>query len=174
MVERKIFNFRFSIFNSWTWSTQRDKATRGFTLIEVLVIIFLLGIVLSLGGNLFFSILRGGSKAEAVKEIKQNGDYAISVMERMIRNAREASCSDGSVTITSFDGQQTIFSCKENRIASNSAYLTSGDVKADSCEFTCSGTTPEVVTVSFILSPSQTGATSSQKFQTKVSLRTYD
>lgn len=153
---------------------------KGFTLIEVLVVIFLLGVVMAIGVNLFFSILKGGSKAEIVKEVKQNGDYAISVMERMTRNAQSASCSDSSsVTIKNPDGWTTTFVCEDGRIASNSGtYLTSESVTATGCTFSCGGTTPEVVTISFTLSqkgtPVRVEERATANFQTKVSLRTYE
>lgn len=151
---------------------------KGFTLIEVLVVIFLLGVVLVIGVNLFFSILKGASKAEITKEVKQNGDYAIAVMERMIRNAQDASCN-GGVTITNLDGRTTRFFCESSRIASNSGnYLTSGNVTATGCSFTCEYSTPEVVTISFTLSqkgtPARVEERATQDFQTTVSLRTYE
>jgi len=150
------------------------KQKAGYTLIETLVVVFILGLVLVVGGNLFFSILRGGAKAEAVKEIKQNGDYALAVIERMTRNAKSANCVGGALAITNFDGSTTSFTCSSNRVASGSAYLTSTEVVANPCSFSCAGTIPEVVTISFTLGPSKTGATTNQIFQTQVSLRTYD
>lgn len=150
------------------------KQEAGYTLIETLVVVFILGLVLVVGGNLFFSILKGGAKSEAVKEIKQNGDYALAVIERMTRNAKSASCGGGALAISNFDGSNTSFSCLSNRVASGSAYLTSTNVVASSCSFTCSGANPQLVTISFTLGPAETGATTAQTFQTKVSLRTYD
>jgi len=67
----------------------------GFTLIEILMVVFLLGIIVVIGSNLFFSILKGASKAEITKEVKQNGDYAMNVMERHLRNANSIeSCGE--------------------------------------------------------------------------------
>jgi len=168
----------------------------GFTLIEVLMIVLLLGVVLAVGSNLFFSILKGGSKAEILKEVKQNGDYAIAVMERMTRNASEAvccfdlSCLDqrtgeevGYLQITNSDRRTTTFFLESSeevlKIASNSGvYLTSKNVNASSGGFVCEGETPEVITISFTLSqkgtPLRVEEKATQNFQTTVSLRTYD
>lgn len=158
------------------------KKKRGFTLIEVIMIVFILGIVVVVGGNLFFSVLKGASKAEITKEVKQNGDYAIGVMERMIRNAQEIvpnSCSGGSIQIKNPDGYFTTFSFSGTRIASNSAYLTSENVKlvTGSYSFSCSQTVPLTVTISFTLSQTATTTRPEEQaqvpFQTTVSLRTY-
>lgn len=143
---------------------------------------------MGIGSNLFFSILKGGSKAEIIKEVKQNGNYVTSVMERVIRNAQDASCDDPAnteewVEIISPNDQITTFECfdigaENGRIASNSARLTSENVKVDACSITCEGTLPEVVTVAFTLSqkgtPSRVEERTTANFQTKVSLRTYD
>lgn len=154
------------------------KKEKGFTLIEILMVVFLLGIVVVIGSNLFFSILKGASKAEITKEVKQNGDYAMNVMERMIRNAQSANCDGGVTIINPVDRRTTIFFCDGTRIASNSGvYLTSDNVSASNCSFSCQGKEPEVVTISFDLSQKGTTARPEEKaqihFQTTVGLRTY-
>ena len=115
----------------------------GFTLIEVLVsvgIIALVGIVLSQG---FFSMVRTNVMTELIKDVKQNGDVALDVMTRMVRNASAVTtvCSDsgtttGSITIQNPNSYTTTFQCVLDsgvaRIASVSAvkteYLTSRNV----------------------------------------------
>jgi prepilin-type N-terminal cleavage/methylation domain-containing protein len=171
--------------------------TAGFTLVEVLVVILSFGILAVVGSSLFISILKGAAKAEIEKEIKQNGDYAINVMERMIRNAREiSSCSSSSIRIKNPDGSNTTFSCLVNNsqvasIASNSAFLTGRNVTLDSSggtncfspnlspnlTFSCTSDNPPKVSISFTLY--QKGSTvrpeerAQAKFETTVSLRTY-
>lgn len=177
------------------------KKHQGFTLIEVLMVVFLLGIVVVIGSNLFFSILKGASKAEITKEVKQNGDYAMNVMERMMRNAQEiVQNSDGQICtptmnkikITNPDGNRTEFKCilqdEVTKIASSSASgtgnLTGKNVtlgtscSAASLSFSCdSSKNPPVVNISFDLSQKGTGLRPEEKaqihFQTTVGLRTY-
>ena len=60
----------------------RRKTETGFTLVEILVVIGLLAIVVALGSNMFFTTLRGSTKSKTLTIVKQNGDYALSVMER--------------------------------------------------------------------------------------------
>lgn len=116
---------------------------RGFTLIEVLVsvgIIAMIGIVLAQG---FFAMVRTNTKTELIKDVKQNGDFALDVMSRMIRNAASVttSCATGgtttpTLTILNADSFTTTFGCNVDgttpRIASTSAgktdYLTSRNV----------------------------------------------
>lgn len=110
---------------------------KGFTLIELLTGLVVLGVVGTIVSGIVVSSLRGSAKTNTVTVVKQNGDYAISVMGRMIRNASvfNGMSTDGinySITcsfpvgvttptptpvqysyikITSPDGNQTVFSC---------------------------------------------------------------
>ncbi|MGB9585897.1 MAG: four helix bundle protein [Anaerolineales bacterium] len=159
------------------------KRSRGFTLIEIMVVVGILGIIAVVGSGAFFSILRGSTKTKTLQMVKQNGDYAISVMERMIRNARSVSGGGNSITITNPDGMNTTFSCSGNMIASNSASLVSSEVKVDDCSnvFTVTpgevGIRPAVVKINFNLSqagtPTRPEEQASINFQTTVSLRNY-
>ncbi len=219
------------------------KKEKGFTLIEILMVVFLLGIIVVIGSNLFFSILKGASKAEITKEVKQNGDYALAVMERHLRNASsvescgqvenvwygcrcqrfihghcswwgwwwrwpwwgwfdnledcESECASRaypcewscekfdfpsgsfSIVYTDQEGETGFFNCMEGEyIASGSARLTSENVVARNCSFSCDPTkTPPVVNISFDLSQKGTGLRPEEKaqvhFQTTVSLRSY-
>jgi len=62
----------------------------GFTLIELLVVIGIMAVVGGVGSDLFISILKGANKANVINEVKQNGNHVLDVMERNIRNAKEA------------------------------------------------------------------------------------
>lgn len=154
----------------------------GFTLIEMIVVVAILGMVAIFGSNMLFTILKGSLKTKVLSEVKQNGTFAISTMERMIRNAKElVSCDSGSVKIKNPDDFETTFVCSDTAISSNSAALTSSNVKVDSCAFACSlgtaGILPSTVGINFTLS--QVGAATRKeekalvKFQTTVSLRNY-
>lgn len=160
----------------------REK--RGFTLIEILVVFGILAIISVVASNMFFAVLRGTTKTKSMQLIKQNGDYAISLMVRMIRNARSISTyTPSSLTIINPDGGTTIFSCVNNVITSNSASLISTEVKVVSCiaVFTVTdgepGISPDTVAIDFDLS--QVGVTdrpeeqAQVKFKTTVSLRNY-
>jgi len=169
----------------------------GFTLIEILIVVGVLGVIVGAGSTMFFSVLRGSTKTKVLQMVKQNGDYAISVMERMIRNARSISGGGSSITIVNPDGGTTTFNCCGSNpnflIASESgtlrceeARITSSEVKVNNCsnvfEVTPGilGLRPAVVKINFDLSRAeQAGVTFRPEeqavvnFQTTVSLRNY-
>ena len=132
----------------------------GFTLIELLTVMAVATFVGSAIMGILFSTLRGATKASRITTVKQNGNYTISLMTKMIRNARsfDGISSDGisyvslcpaqitgtSVKITSFDDKQTTFKCvttTPTTISSNSAsLLDTSSVELSSaapCQFTC-------------------------------------
>lgn len=159
------------------------KRQTGFTLIELLVAIGIMVTVGALASGLFFTILKQSSKTNILTEVKQNGDYAISVMERMIRNAAgvESSCpgSGNSLIIRNPDGETTQFSLSGTQIASTGGMLTGNKVSASNLSFTCTRTLgkPDIVSISFTLSqpgtPTRPEERALMDFQTTVSLRTY-
>lgn len=170
------------------------KIVSGFTLIEVLMVIFVMGILVVVGNNLFFSVLKGSSKAEIEKEAKQSGNYAIGVMERMIRNATSiVDCTSTRIIIKNKDGFVTEFTCASEdgttKVASNSGRLTGKNLtlnqtlpqnscSGSSLTFNCSlSTTPPVVSISFTLSEIGSSSRPEEKatvlFQTTVGLRNY-
>ena len=162
------------------------KNSKGFTLVETVVVVFLLGLIVAVSGSLFFAILKGASKAEVVKEVKQNGDYAMNFMIRTIRNAQSIqSCEASSLTIENSDQSSTTFYCliedSVTKIASGSSALTNKTVTAGSpcsLSFVCQEMDPPAVTISFTLF--QKGAvgqrveeTAQSNFRQTVQLRTY-
>lgn len=115
----------------------------GFALLEMLVVLSIFGLVVALASQIFFSALRGTVKTEALTRVKQNGNYALSVMQRALRNSKgNIECSDQSVTYSDALGNRTSFSClgaggSDGYIASGSARLTGSDVRVSSCVITC-------------------------------------
>lgn len=68
----------------------RTKNQLAFTLIELLVVIVVLGILGVVGTDLFSSVIKGTNKANAIAELKQNGQLAMDIIERNIREAANA------------------------------------------------------------------------------------
>lgn len=171
---------------------------RGFTLLEMAISVGIIAIMGSVIAQIFFVTTKSNTKVEIEKDVKQNGDYAVAVMSRMIRTAQDvtSTCSDSgtsaaSITILNPDNGITTFSCDETtgvaRIASSSAaetvYLTNTTVALGrSCSlshltFICTSVSgiANHVDLSFDLtqqnvSPDQTQQ-SSLSFQTSVTLR---
>jgi len=166
-----------------------DKLKSGFTLIETLVVIGILAIIVVVGSSSFFSILKGSTKTKTATLVKQNGDYAMNVMTRMIRNAKgivgfvPENYPGPEITIDNPDGETTIFLCDSNddgSLASNSASLMSSQVKVSDCssvfniQYDEEGLEPDVVTIDFTLSTGDLGRPeeeASMRFKTTVILR---
>lgn len=168
------------------------KNINGFTLIEIMVVISIFAIIAVVGGNLFFSILKGATKSKTMESVKQNGNYALAAMERNIRNARKIVNSDYNfLEIDNPDGGTTTrFSCEDLdadnnfEIASNSSRLISSEVKVyPDCAGVFNvikgeaGASPDVVVISFELTQANASLRpeeqSTVNFKTTVTLRNY-
>lgn len=176
---------------------QTTKKSKGFTLIETVVVIFLFSSLGLISTNILGTILKTTTKASLDKELKQNGDYAINFMERSIRNAKKVNpCNTSSSTLTleNQNGSITVFECLNQdsvaKIASTSGTvvnsLTSssvtvgsvgGNCSTSSLIFTCSNQTPQSVGISFTLKQSRIGGRAEEQssafFQSTVGLRNY-
>ncbi|TSC53513.1 MAG: Uncharacterized protein LiPW16_370 [Microgenomates group bacterium LiPW_16] len=139
---------------------------QGFSLVELLVAIGILGIVGSIATVILFTTLQSASKSDILREVKQNGDYAISVMERMVRNATtvEVGCPVGGGTLTGTslriknpDERTTTFRAEASesvtKIASTGGMLTNNKVSASNLSFICTRTPgkPDVVSQEHLL-----------------------
>ena len=140
---------------------------KGYTLIELTIVMALLLIVGTIIVGIISSALRGNTKTKITTDIAQNGNYAISVMSDLITNSQKLNSLTGypsptvypscpmspgvlgkSLSITGLDGGITIFACDDSRhtITSNSASLldtTQVILSSDpntSCSITCTQT----------------------------------
>lgn len=172
-----ISNFKFKILNS----------ERGFTLVELLAVSVVMVVVSVIVTATITSSLRGTTKTNTVNDVRQNGNYAISQVSKMIEYAKSfggvsndnvnfvSNCVNltppltptpqpsqyNYIKITGFDNGQTIFSCAST-IASNSASLIDTNlVSVDSCSFTCERariTDAPIIGINFSLSKKTTSS----------------
>lgn len=169
------------------------SADRGLTLIEMLVTTAIFVIIVGIGTNSFMAIMRSAAKTKVISLIKLEGNYALSVMERMIRNSQSVvACTPGAfgaVTLENPDHRLTTFRfCgnPDNLIASQSgsltcsqASLTSDQTVLVSGAFTCTPPstelTPYVISINFTLRQAGTSTRvedlATINFQTTVALR---
>lgn len=63
------------------------KNNKGFTLVELLVVMVVLLTVGTIIGVILFSAFRGANKTNTIIQVRQNGSYAIAQMEKTIRGA---------------------------------------------------------------------------------------
>ena len=161
-----------------------SRAKTGFTLIETVITVGLVG-VLSVGiVNIFFSTVKGGGKARLEAEIKSQGDFAITSIERNLRNAiRMPECSgDLSFDIKNNSGQieTYTYSVTGNDLilaidGVNKGLVTNSEINVESFDLNCVegiGVNPGTVSVAMTLSINgEGGQTVRQTFQTRVSMR---
>lgn len=164
--------------------TKKLKKNDGFTIMEMLVVVGVLGLISVIGSNFFFSSLFGTSKSETLKEVKQNGEYSLKVMEETIKNAYGfVSCDNQSITVKNKDNQRNTFRFESvssiGRIASDSSYLTSEKVTVTNFLIDCEPTPgiPPKIVISFTVSQTEQSSRPEKKatfdFNTTVTMRNY-
>ncbi|MBI4029223.1 MAG: prepilin-type N-terminal cleavage/methylation domain-containing protein [Candidatus Blackburnbacteria bacterium] len=115
----------------------------GFTLVELLVVITIFAIMLLVVNQLLFATFRGVSKSEAQDKVKRQGEQAMAVVEREVRNARTIfTCTGATVTFQNPDGSTGSFSCTNigsgsGSLASERGALTANDVDVVACSISC-------------------------------------
>lgn len=133
------------------------QSGRGFSLIEMLVVLAVFSILAVVASQVLIISLRSARKSESVVVVKQNVDYAISTIERLLRNAQDITfCSPGGTSQLDYideNNKAGRFRCtcagSDCYIASGSASpvrITSDDVTITNCGsvFTCPVPAPNV------------------------------
>ncbi len=159
----------------------------GFTLVETLVTLVLIGTIGLIASISLFNLLSGSAKTEIVKEIKQNGDYALSTMEQNIRNATDVyylvggvkTCAGTSIDLYIIQPSQPAtpihYSCSSGSLYVDGNSLTSDKVVVNPCTgvFTCNkdvnGLYKNVI-INFVLEDAQNSSVS-QTYKTEIRLR---
>lgn len=77
---------------------------KGFTLVEILVVIAIIAIVGTMLVAIFSSALRGSNKAQILAVIKQNGQAVLENMDKIIRGADNVVCSGEQTLVIVKDG----------------------------------------------------------------------
>lgn len=177
---------------------KNENLEKGFTLVELLVSMIILITVGTIMVSILVSSLRTGNKSQAINDVRQNGNYAITQMSKTISYAKIfngiststdgtnlVTACDGStsykyIQITSFDNSVTSFSCGDSAILSNGSPLTGSGVslKANSCSFICTKTAsgPPIIDIKFTLQEGVNSLIENQSFipfETSVTLRNY-
>lgn len=171
----------------------------GFSLLEFLLAMGVFSFISLVIAQVFISTLRSNTKTEIIKEVKQNGEFALETMTRLLQSATsiDSACTAGgtgakSIRFINPDRSMTTLNCaldgSVTRIASRSGgmvdYLTSQNTSLggtscaeSSLSFRCTdpvGAVP-VIRISFQLAqrgtPIDQFETASVSFQTTVTTR---
>ena len=159
---------------------------KGISLIEMLIVVAIFAVLGVIISRVILTTLRGSSRSDNLVKVRDNLDYALSVMERQIRNAESVSpCPNSDTTRIDFrdsNGIAAYFACTNvgagGYVASGSARLTSDQVAITACSLTCSpaaGRVPTSVDISLeARGANQTGIERAVvTAATKIFLRTY-
>lgn len=157
----------------------------GFSLLEILVVLVVfsfLGIIVA--QSLLFT-LRGTRKSETLDLVRENTEFAISVIERQLHNADTVfPCPNPDDKVLDYfdeEGTAASFSClnigENGYIASGSGRLTSETVSVTECSLVCSpgGAAPPKVEVTLTAKTKGASGTegASVTSATNIILRTY-
>ena len=169
----------------------KDRQESGFSIIEMLIALTLFAVVFVVATQSLATSLKNSRKSDSLSKARENVDYAMSTMERLLRNAQSIdlpSCTNSQLVYVDEYGNSTNLSClpagsTTGYIASGSAAvrLTSNSVVVDcsGVTFSCPPPAPGVPESVFItvkvreanLGSSVEGAEVTQK--TKIQLRNY-
>lgn len=174
---------------------------KGFTLVEVLVVVGIVAIIIPTLFGLFFAHLRAQSKVLVLQEVKRNGDSALGLIETLVKenaisihsaspptSGNEVCATDSSTYSSQMyfldrNGDYFSFSVSSDKIASASSVtsttnLTSDKVVVSSFTMSCDrGSTYSEPLVSISFTVSQAGSstrpdeTATLNYQTKMKLR---
>lgn len=115
----------------------------GFTLIELMVAVSIIGVVLLAVTQMLVQSLVGAAKAEAITRVKSNGDTALVAIERTIRKGVNInSCYNNQITFEVSDSSQPArieINGTEIRIRESNVWrsITGSEVNANSFSITC-------------------------------------
>jgi len=162
----------------------KTNQNKGFTLLELTVVVTLTSILGIAITAISMSTLLQASRTRRLVNIKETGNYATSQIGQLIRNAKtidSCSSSNNTISFTNPDGYQTTIQEDTDKIASNSAFLTTSKTPLDSGSFNINclpqDSNPNLIKISFTLTTSSTSNTPFEKpsvnFETSVSPRNY-
>lgn len=176
------------------------KNQKGFTLIEMLVVIAIIAVIATMSTQIVLSIIRSNNKTNIQNEVRQSGSFVLDRMEREIRSSTNAWVTVGEFVAGEYllrldqsDGVRIAYWCRPGDASSN-GYIQrqrgteattilinnaqASGVRVQSCNFSTQPGPPILVSLIFTLnqaynSPTRSDLTVSQTFTTTVSLRTY-
>lgn len=169
--------------------SNKKNIKAGFSIVELLVVVTVFSMLAVLATQSIVLTLRGSKKSESLLEVRENVNYALNIMERLIRSAKQISCSADNLTLsyTDFYGNSADFTCEggsSGYIASSSARLTTNDIVIDCSSgggnkvFDCppsAGNAPPSVVINITAQSANTFAAEGAQVttSTKILLRSY-
>ena len=151
------------------------------SIIETLVVVLIFSVLAVLTSASLILSLRGSRRSESTIRVRENLNYALSIIERQLHNAESVSCPN-STTISYTDANflPSDFTCNigSGFVASASAQLTANTVRVTACNFVCnpvSSGIPPSVSISITAEDINASGLEQQRVttNTQIMLRTY-
>ncbi len=158
---------------------------RGFTLMELAVVIGVMSIVGLASVAIFYRALRGTNKSDTIKRVNQNSQLVLEVMSRFIRNAKRVQAvgmgdcpgTSNNITLLGSDDKTVQFTLQNGRVASNGSYISDPSVLISNLQFSCTRTSgaPDSIQINFntVATASANDAQTVQDYNTTINLRSY-
>lgn len=129
------------------------NSRRGFTLVEILVVIGIFGILLVSGTDFFIQIVRNSNQATMKNEVRQNANKVLQEVTAEIRKSTGATFNAGTLTISYPDGSQASYTVNASGAVLKTrggvtTTLTSTKVAFFDCPLTCGSCTTSGFSVS--------------------------
>ena len=91
--------------------------TTGFTFVEILVTAGIIALMSGIAAQIFISSSRNGAKSDLIRNIKQNGEFSLEVITRMIQSAKRiTACSGVSAPTLTIENRNGYKDCLKERI----------------------------------------------------------
>lgn len=127
---------------------------KGFTLIETLVYIALLGLLMTGAVMTSYQLLQGSITTSTKTTVQDEGDFVLRKVKWALSNASSASGSGSNLTVTRYDGDSVSFrlngtsiEVRETSPAISYTPITTSNVSVTSLVFVVSAGSPKSVTV---------------------------
>lgn len=102
-------------------ASQKPALEAGFTLIEILVVLFLVASVLGLATTLLVRANQRFRGATNAADAHIEMGFAADLVARDIRTASNATANDDSLTLTAADGSHIVWSLRDGRLTRSSS-----------------------------------------------------
>ncbi len=90
---------------------------KGFTLIEMLLVVLLLALTVGLTSDMLLSLIRSNTKTQVINEIEQQANFVTLKLEKELRDAIDANINtDNSLVITLRSNSQVTYQINENNV----------------------------------------------------------
>ena len=159
------------------------RSNAGMSIFETVVVIAIFAVIGILITAIIFLSVSGTKRGDSLMQVRQNLNYATSIMERQLRNAQAVtSCDPTKITYKDQDGKTTVFECQDlagqGYVSSDSARLTGSEIKVTGCSFNCEiyVRAPTSVTINLVgQDPNLPAVTNASlvTVSTRVTLRSY-